>query len=482
MSSMEQENLKKQQEINERPKNDSRTEKLATAPLGRLMFDLAVPTVFAQIVNLLYNLVDRIYVGRIPEVGPMALAGLGVAFPIIILISAFAALIGAGGAPRAAISMGKGDIDTAERTLGNCMSFLVILSVVLGTVFYLGKQPILMLFGASEQTLGYADSYLGIYLIGTISVQIALGLNTFITSQGFAKTSMLTVLIGAVLNIVLDPIFIFGFHMGVKGAALATILSQTVSAIWVLKFLCGKKSVLKVRKKYLKLDRKIMIPVIALGISPFIMQSTECLVQLTFNSGMQKYGNDFYVGAMTILFSITQMLFLPMSGLTQGAQPIISYNYGAGNTERVKKAFRLLITATLTFTLVGAGTVVLFPGFFVRLFTDSPEIIEIGTYGLRIYLFGFMFMGAQSACQQTFVALGQAKISTFLALLRKIILLIPLAIILPKMGMGTDGLFYAEPISDILAVITTVTLFALNINKMLSHDSGKGEKYGSKTR
>lgn len=479
---MEQEKISQKQEINRRSQNDSRTEKLATAPLGRLMFDLAVPTVFAQIVNLLYNLVDRIYVGRIPDVGPMALAGLGVAFPIIILISAFAALIGAGGAPRAAISMGKGDIDTAERTLGNCMSFLVILSVVLGTVFYLGKQPILMLFGASEQTLGYADSYLGIYLIGTISVQIALGLNTFITSQGFAKTSMLTVLIGAVLNIVLDPIFIFGFHMGVKGAALATILSQTVSAIWVLKFLCGKKSVLKVRKKYLKLDRKIMIPVIALGISPFIMQSTECLVQLTFNSGMQKYGNDFYVGAMTILFSITQMLFLPMSGLTQGAQPIISYNYGAGNTERVKKAFRLLITATLTFTLVGAGTVVLFPGFFVRLFTDSPEIIEIGTYGLRIYLFGFMFMGAQSACQQTFVALGQAKISTFLALLRKIILLIPLAVILPKMGMGTDGLFYAEPISDILAVITTVTLFALNINKMLSHDSGKGEKYGSKTR
>lgn len=479
---MEQEKISQKQEINRRSQNDSRTEKLATAPLGRLMFDLAVPTVFAQIVNLLYNLVDRIYVGRIPDVGPMALAGLGVAFPIIILISAFAALIGAGGAPRAAISMGKGDIDTAERTLGNCMSFLVILSVVLGTVFYLGKQPILMLFGASEQTLGYADSYLGIYLIGTISVQIALGLNTFITSQGFAKTSMLTVLIGAVLNIVLDPIFIFGFHMGVKGAALATILSQTVSAIWVLKFLCGKKSVLKVRKKYLKLDRKIMIPVIALGISPFIMQSTECLVQLTFNSGMQKYGNDFYVGAMTILFSITQMLFLPMSGLTQGAQPIISYNYGAGNTERVKKAFRLLITATLTFTLVGAGTVVLFPGFFVRLFTDSPEIIEIGTYGLRIYLFGFMFMGAQSACQQTFVALGQAKISTFLALLRKIILLIPLALILPKMGMGTDGLFYAEPISDILAVITTVTLFALNINKMLSHDSGKGEKYGSKTR
>lgn len=464
------------------PQKDERTEKLAKAPLGRLMFELAVPTVFAQIVNLLYNMVDRIYVGRIPDVGPMALAGLGVAFPIIILISAFAALIGAGGAPRAAISMGKGDLNTAEKILGNCMTFLVIMSVVLGTVFFAGKEPILMLFGASGQTIGYANSYLGIYLVGTISVQIALGLNTFITSQGFAKTSMMTVLIGALLNIILDPIFIFGFHMGVKGAALATILSQTVSAIWVLKFLCGKKSVLKVRKKYLKLDREIILPVIALGISPFIMQSTECLVQLTFNSGMQKYGNDFYVGAMTILFSITQMLFLPMSGLTQGAQPIISYNYGAGNTERVKKAFRLLITATLAFTLVGAGTVVLFPGAFVRMFTDSPEIIEIGTYGLRIYVFGFMFMGAQSACQQTFVALGQAKISTFLALLRKIILLIPLAIILPMLGFGTDGLFYAEPISDILAVLTTVTLFVLNINKMLSHGSSEGGKNGSQPR
>ncbi len=624
--------------------------KMATAPLGKLMTELAVPTVFAQLVNLLYNMVDRIYVGRIPEVGHLALAGLGVTFPVIILISAFAALVGAGGAPQAAICMGKKDMKGAEQILGNCITALCILAVVLSVFFYavkepllmlfgaseqtigyansylgmiLGncitalcilavvlsvffyavKEPLLMLFGASEQTIGYANSYLGIYLLGTISVQIALGLNTFINCQGFAKTGMKTVLIGAVLNIILDPIFIFGFHMGVQGAALATIvsqtvsavwvlsflcgkksilrvrkenlkikkavlvpvalglntfincqgfaktgmktvligavlniildpififgfhmgvqgaalatiLSQTVSAVWVLSFLCGKKSILRVRKENLKIKKAVLVPVLALGASPFIMQATECLVQLTYNSGMQHYGNDYYVGAMTILFSIMQMLFLPgaspfimqateclvqltynsgmqhygndyyvgamtilfsimqmlflpLSGLTQGAQPIISYNFGAGNHERVKKAFKLLFAAGVGFSLVGTGAVLLFPQVFIRLFSDNAQVIEIGIYAARIYLFGFLIMGAQMACQQTFLALGQAKISVFLALLRKVILLIPLAILLPKLGMGTDGLFYAEPIADLIAIVTTVVLFARNFNKML---------------
>lgn len=325
-----------------------------------------------------------------------------------------------------------------------------------------------MLFGASEQTIGYANSYLGIYLLGTISVQISLGLNMFITSQGFAKTGMVTVLIGAVLNIILDPVFIFFLGMGVQGAALATIISQTVSALWVLSFLCGKKTVLKVKKENLKIDRELLLSVMALGTSPFIMQSTECLVQLTYNSGMQRYGNDYYVGAMTILFSIMQMLFLPLSGLTQGAQPILSYNFGAGNKERVKKAFKLLFVLSLGFSLIATGVVLLFPELFIRMFSDNEEIIHIGVYAVRIYMFGFLVMGAQIACQQTFLALGQAKISVFLALLRKVILLIPLAILLPTLGMGTDGLFYAEPISDILAVLTTVILFSLNFNKMLN--------------
>ncbi len=452
--------------MDKREKND----RMANAPLGKLMLEMALPTVFAQIVNLLYNMVDRMYVGRIPETGHLALAGLGVAFPIIMLISAFAALIGAGGAPRAAICMGKKENAQAEKILGTCISTLCVLAIALCAIFSVVKEPILMLFGASSQTIDYAVSYLSIYLLGTISVQISLGLNMFITCQGFAKTGMLTVLIGAVINIILDPIFIFGFHMGVQGAALATIISQTVSAVWVLSFLCGKKTILKIKKENLRIRKDVLLSVVALGASPFIMQSTECLVQLTYNSGMQHYGNDYYVGAMTILFSVMQMLFLPLSGLTQGAQPIISYNFGAGNTERVKQAFKLLLIYSLGFSLVSTGCVLLFPSFFIRLFSENEEIIQIGVYAARIYMFGFLFMGAQCACQQTFLALGQAKISMFLAFLRKIILLIPLATILPKLGMGTDGLFYAEPISDLIAIGTTVVLFALNFGKMLNRE------------
>ena len=449
---------------------DGNKEKLGTMPLGRLMFQLAVPTVFAQIVNLLYNLVDRIYVGRIPGEGSMALAGLGVTFPVIMLISAFAALVGQGGAPRASICMGQKDMEGAERILGSSTAFLIVLSLVLSVVFMAVKEPLLMMFGASETTIPYANEYLGIYLLGTIAVQIALGLNQFVTCQGFARTGMMTVLIGAVLNIILDPILIFGFDMGVSGAAVATVFSQAVSALWVFWFLCSKKSIIRIRRKYLRLDKKALGPVLLLGVSPFIMQATECLVQLTFNTGMQTYGNDYYVGAMTVIFSLSQMIFLPVQGISQGAAPIISYNFGAGNIKRVKDAFRLLLICALLFTLVSAGLFVLVPGVFVALFSSDPQIQEIASFGMRIYFAGFTIFGAQLACQQTFLALGEAKISMFLALLRKVILLIPLALLLPKLGLGTTGLFLAEPISDVLAVAATVTMFRLNIGRILKRN------------
>ena len=449
---------------------DGNKEKLGTMPLGRLMFQLVVPTVFAQIVNLLYNLVDRIYVGRIPGEGSMALAGLGVTFPVIMLISAFAALVGQGGAPRASICMGQKDMEGAERILGSSTAFLIVLSLVLSVVFMAVKEPLLMMFGASETTIPYANEYLGIYLLGTIAVQIALGLNQFVTCQGFARTGMMTVLIGAVLNIILDPILIFGFDMGVSGAAVATVFSQAVSALWVFWFLCSKKSIIRIRRKYLRLDKKALGPVLLLGVSPFIMQATECLVQLTFNTGMQTYGNDYYVGAMTVIFSLSQMIFLPVQGISQGAAPIISYNFGAGNIKRVKDAFRLLLICALLFTLVSAGLFVLVPGVFVALFSSDPQIQEIASFGMRIYFAGFTIFGAQLACQQTFLALGEAKISMFLALLRKVILLIPLALLLPKLGLGTTGLFLAEPISDVLAVAATVTMFRLNIGRILKRN------------
>lgn len=453
----------------ETKQNNTEAEKMAVQPVGSLLIQLAVPTVLAQLVNLLYNIVDRIYVGRIPGTGSLALAGLGVTFPIIMLISAFAALIGMGGAPRAAIAMGQKDMDGAEKTLGNCVSVLFLLSIALTAIFLLAKRPVLLMFGASADTLPFADSYITIYLCGTIFVQAALGLNMFITSQGFAKMGMATVCIGAVLNILLDPLFIYGFGLGVQGAALATIISQGVSAIWVLKFLTGKRTILKIRRRFLRPEAKTLLPVLALGLSPFIMQATECLIQLTFNSGMQKYGNDLYVALMAILFSIMQFVWLPVQGLAQGAQPIISYNYGAGNMERVKKTFRLTFIASVAYTVLLIASIELAPGFFIGLFTNEQTLIEMGRPCLRVFMAGMIIMGAQSACQQTFLALGQAKISMFLALLRKVILLWPLALLIPVLtGTGVMGLLVAEPIADVLAVITTTTLFYIRSKTLMA--------------
>lgn len=453
----------------ETEQNKTEAEKMAVQPVGSLLIQLAVPTVLAQLVNLLYNIVDRIYVGRIPDTSSLALAGLGVTFPIIMLISAFAALIGMGGAPRAAIAMGQKDMDGAEKTLGNCVSVLFLLSIALTAIFLIAKRPVLLMFGASADTLPFADSYITIYLCGTMFVQAALGLNMFITSQGFAKMGMATVCIGAVLNILLDPLFIYGFGLGVQGAALATIISQGVSAIWVLKFLTGKRTILKIRRRFLRPEAKTLLPVLALGLSPFIMQATECLIQLTFNSGMQKYGNDLYVALMAILFSIMQFVWLPVQGLAQGAQPIISYNYGAGNMERVKKTFRLTFIASVAYTVLLIAFIELAPGFFIGLFTNEQTLIEMGRPCLRVFMAGMIIMGAQSACQQTFLALGQAKISMFLALLRKVILLWPLALLIPALtGTGVMGLLVAEPIADVLAVITTTTLFYIRSKTLMA--------------
>lgn len=350
---------------------------LAEAPITGLLLKLAIPTVIAQLVNLLYNMVDRIYVGRIPEVGTEALAGLGVTFPIVMLVSAASALSGMGGASRAAIAMGKGEHEKAEKYLGNATLVLILLAVVMTVVFQFTKDPILLAFGASEVTLPYASSYLGIYLFGTIFVQISLGLNRFITNQGFARTSMATVCIGAVLNIILDPVFIFGFRMGVQGAALATVISQAVSAIWVLRFLTGKKSILKIKPAYMKPEGRIIGSMLALGVSPFIMQSTESLIQLIFNTGMQKYGNDTYVAVMSILFSIMQIVWLPIQGFAQGAQPIVSYNYGAGNMDRVKKCFRMLFIICISFSVGIVVLIELLPQMFIGIFTPDQAVITL---------------------------------------------------------------------------------------------------------
>ena len=440
-----------------------------TGSIGKLLFSMAVPAITAQIINLLYNIVDRMYIGHIPAIGASALTGVGVSFPIITLITAFTSLIGMGGAARAAIFMGRQDYDMAEEILGNCGAALVCIALVLTAVILLFCEPLLMAFGASSDTIGYAAGYLRIYASGTIFVQIVMGLNMFITSQGFAQVGMKTTIIGAVCNIVLDPIFIFLFDMGVQGAALATILSQAVSAVWVLVFLTGKKTVLRIRLSRIHLSPKVIGPVMALGISPFIMQATESLLSICFNTQLQRFGGDLAVGAMAILTSVMQFGMLPLMGLTQGAQPIISYNFGARNADRVKKAFQLLLMCSMIFTTVLWTGCMLVPKIFVLLFSSNPELIEISVWAMRIYMGTFLLFGAQIACQQTFIALGQAAVSLFLALLRKVILLIPLIFLLPLFFEDkVFAVFLAEPVADFLAVAVTVLLFALRFRKILS--------------
>lgn len=453
--------------------NNDKTNILGSEKISKLLFSLALPAITAQLVNMLYNIVDRIYIGHLPNVGSTALTGVGVTMPIILIISAFSSLIGMGGAPRAAIKMGENNYEEAEKILGNCFSALIRISIVLTIIFLLSSEKLLLMFGASSQTLPYGLSYLNIYVCGTIFVQISLGLNSFISTQGYAKTSMITVLIGAIINIVLDPILMFGFNMGVKGAAVATVLSQAVSAIWVMKFLTGKTTKLKIRKHNLKLSKSIILPVLALGASPFVMQSTESLLNIAFNSSLQKYGGDIAVGSMTVLASLMQMIFLPIVGLTQGAQPITSYNYGAKNSKRVKSTFKLLITCALAYSTFIWLLMMLIPNAFVGLFTSDPALLEYAVWAMRIYLATAFVMAVQNSCQQTFVALGQSKVSMFLALLRKIILLIPLIYILPNFFENkVFAVLLAEPISDVIAATVTAITFSRQINRILQENEG----------
>jgi putative MATE family efflux protein len=428
--------------------------------IGGLLFKLALPAILAQVINLLYNLVDRMYIGHIAEVGSVALTGLGVTMPFIMCVSAFAALVSMGGAPRASIMMGRDNKEEAERILGNCTSMLVLVAVIVTMVSQIWGQDILLLFGASESTLPYAWAYMQIYSLGTIFVQLALGLNAFINAQGFARTGMLTVVIGAVCNIILDPIFIFGLHMGVRGAALATILSQGVSSVWIVRFLLGKETTLRIRKGNLKIRPKTVGPCIALGVAPFIMQFTESVLNICFNTSLLKYGGDVAVGAMTILSSVMQMSMLPIQGLTQGAQPIIGFNYGAKKMDRVKKTFRLLLVSCVAFTAVIWLICMILPQAFILIFTDQAELIAFTKWAIRIYMAVSVIFGVQISCQQTFIALGNAKTSVFLALLRKVILLIPLIYILPAfMEDKLMAVFLAEPVADVIAVTTTSILF-----------------------
>ncbi|GAA0817378.1 MATE family efflux transporter [Clostridium tertium] len=443
---------------------------LGEGSVGKLLLSLALPAIVAQLVNVLYNIVDRIFIGRMAS-GEVAMAGVGVAFPIIMIISAFSALIGMGGAPLAAIKMGEKDNEGAEKIISNSFSTLIIIGLICTIVFLIFKEDLLWAFGASDATIGYAVDYLTIYLIGTVFVQIALGMNPFINTQGFAKIGMVTVVIGAIINIVLDPIFIFKLNLGVKGAALATILSQFVSAIWVLTFLFGKKSILKIRVNYLAPKFKVLLPIVALGVSPFIMQSTESLVLISMNNKLQLYGGDLAVGAMTIMSSIMQIVTLPLMGLSQGAQPIISYNFGAKNIERVKRTFKLLLTSCLTYTFIMWAALMVFPEVFVGIFNNKPELVEITSWSMRIFFGGIFIFGAQIACQQTFLALGQAKISLIMALLRKVVLLVPLIFILPMFFEDKlKAVLFAEPISDIIAALTTITVFIIFYKKTFVKD------------
>lgn len=453
--------------------NPNKTGDLDSQGIGKLLLRLALPTITAQLVNALYNMVDRIYIGHIPVVGKTALTGVGVCLSLIMIISAFAALTAMGGATRASILLGKGQQDTAERILGNCVTGSVVVGLVLTAVFLSFSRPLLLAFGASEETIVYAVQYMKIYALGTVFVELALGLNAFITAQGFASVAMISVLIGAVANMILDAVLILVFNMGVAGAALATIISQGLSALWVVRFLLGRKTGLRIKKENLRLDWKLYAPCLALGMSPFVMQSTEGVISVCFNASLQKYGGDLAVGAMTILSSVMQFSMLPLQGLTQGAQPIISYNFGAGNADRVRKTFRLLLLCSLAYSVSLWLVAMLLPDLVARIFTPDGTLIAYGAWAMRIYMAASLIFGAQIACQQTFIALGNAKVSLFLAVLRKIILLIPLIFILPLFfRQGAEqamAVFLAEPVADTLAVVTTGCTFAILFRKTMKN-------------
>lgn len=443
---------------------------MGSGDVKKLLLQLMIPAVVAQVVNLLYNIVDRIYIGHIEGIGAAALTGVGLFAPILMLMNAFAMLIGAGGAPRTAIAMGQGDKEQAEKIVSNSFTMLLIFSAVLTVVFWVGAPSMLRLFGASDTTLPYALAYSRIYILGTIFVLIVMGMNPFITAQGFAKISMLTTVIGAVINIILDPILIFAFGLGVRGAAIATVLSQAVGAIWILKFLTGPKTNLKLSRDKMKLEKNIILPVMGLGISSFVMLSTESLLSISFSSSLARYGGDIAVGAMTVITSVSQLATLPLQGLCQGGQPVISFNFGAGKKDRVKEAFRFQLTLCVSYVVIFWLVMMLVPGAVAGIFTSDAALIEYTTWALRIYMAGIFAFGVQICCQQSFMALGQAKVSLLLACLRKLILLIPLIFILPHLLPDpVFGVFVAEPVSDVLAAVITAATFFSRFDKILEH-------------
>ena len=443
---------------------------LGTEPVGSLLRKLAIPSVTAQLINMLYNIVDRIYIGHMPEHGAMALTGVGVCMPIIMIVTAFASVSSTGGAPRSSIFMGKQDYEKAEKTLGNCFFMQIFISVILTAVLLLWSRDFLLAFGASKRTIPYATDYMNIYALGTVFVQLTLGMNAFISAQGFAKTSMLSVIIGAVCNITLDPIFIFGFHMGVQGAALATIISQAISAVWVLSFLCGKKTILRLKLSHIRFCPEIALPCIALGASTFIMQSSESIISICFNSSLLKYGGDVAVGAMTILTSVMQFAMLPLQGLGQGAQPIISYNYGAKNPSRVKQAFFLLLKCSCLYAVIFWVLVLAVPSVFVQMFTTDTALISFTVNAIRIYFAVTVLFGIQVACQMTFIAINNAKSSIIVAVVRKFALLIPLIYLMPHLFTADKcrAVYMAEPVADVIAVTFTSILFFHQFRKELS--------------
>ena len=445
---------------------------LAAAPLWPLMLKLALPAVIAQLVNLLYNIVDRMYIGHMAENGDLALTGLGLTFPVILSISAFSALVGSGGSPIAAIFLGKKDRESAQRILGNGTFLLLVFSAALTALFFAIKEPLLYLVGASDRTFAFADQYLSIYLVGTLFVQLSMGLNPFISCQGKSKVAMCSVLIGAVCNIILDPILIFALKMGIRGAALATVISQGISALWVVGFLSSSRSDLRLQIPYLRPRWDMIRRIAALGISPFIMQITESAISLVLNNGLQTYGGDLYVGSMTILNSVMQIIFALNNGFAGGVQSIISFNYGARNFERVKQTFRKLIGVTFTMGAAFTALVTLFPGFFAGLFTDNADLMALTAKVLPVFCFGMFVFGIQTGCQNTFIGLGQAKISLCFALLRKVVLLIPLALILPRVGgLGVWGVYLSEPIADVLSALSIGITFLFTYKKILSEEA-----------
>ena len=452
----------------------NKQQNMGTESIPKLLAQLAIPAVIAQIINLLYNIVDRIYIGHMPGVGADALTGVGLFAPLTMLITAFAMLCGAGGAPRVAIAMGQRNHELAEKIIGNCFALLMCFAVVLTAVFYMAAPGMLRFFGASDVTLPYAVDYARIYILGIVFVLTVMGMNPFITTQGFAKISMMTTVIGAVINIILDPIFIFVLDMGVKGAALATVLSQAVGALWILRFLTGKKTTLRLKKENLRLRWSVIGPCLALGISTFVMLATESLLSMSFTSSLSRYGGDLAVGSMTIITSCAQLVQMPMSGICQGGQPIISFNFGAGNHDRVKKAFYLQFGICVGYAALFWAAMMLAPQMFVSIFNNKPELVEYASWAMRIYMAGIFSLGFQISCQQSFMALGQAKVSLLMACLRKIVLLIPLIFILPVFFENkTMGVFLAEPVRDIIAAIVTTAVFFAQFKKILARGAAR---------